>query len=145
VTREVDHTTPATTHLELLLRQSEHDVGTALLNPRPGQTVLDGPQGGLVESNIVLGHPRRLVNRAHPVIGTQTVLLQEVVLQSRHPRVVKHQRLALAPTQIRPLSTHLDHGSDLEGDLVGLAQSALSDQLHNLGQVIVLLQDLTHG
>jgi hypothetical protein len=50
-----------------------------------------------------------------------------------------------ADTVRRHLPTDLDHSGDLEGNLISLAQGALSDQLHNFGQVVVLLQDLTHG
>jgi hypothetical protein len=38
--------------------------------------------------------------------------------------------------------TYLEHGSDIKGDLVGLSQSTLPDQLNDLCQLVVLLQDL---
>lgn len=54
-----------------------------------------------------------------------------------HPRIVSP-----CPLVISRLPTHLQHLCDLEGNLVGLSQSTLSDQLHNLGQILLLLQNL---
>lgn len=56
-----------------------------------------------------------LVEGAVPVVRRDTVLLQEVLLQE--PR-------------------------DVEADLVRLAERALADELHNLGELVLLLEDL---
>jgi hypothetical protein len=37
---------------------------------------------------------------------------------------------------------HLEHLSNLQSDLVTFSQSTLSDKLHNLGQILLLLQNL---
>lgn len=39
-------------------------------------------------------------------------------------------------------SACLEHLCDLERDLVALSQSTLSDKLNNLGQILLLLQNL---
>jgi len=62
-----------------------------------------------------------------------TVLLQEVVL------VVSSCRFQQKD------SANLEHLCDFERDLVALSQSTLSDKLDNLGQILLLLQDLLCG
>ena len=78
----------------------------------------------------VLQHTNSLVERTHSVVLRNTVLLQEVVLvvsSSRHCEVC---------------GAHLEHLSDLQSDLFRLSQCTLSDQLDNLGEILLLLQDL---
>lgn len=68
-----------------------------------------------MERHKVLQHRARLVERTITIVLAHSVLLQEVIFE---------------------------HSGDLQRDLVSLAQRALSDQLHNFGQIIFLLQDL---
>ena len=42
-------------------------------------------------------------------------------------------------------STHLEHSSDLQSDLLAFTQRRLADQLYNLCQVLLLLQDLPNS
>ena len=69
----------------------------------------------IVERDEILEHRARLVKGAEAIVLAHAVLLQEVVLE---------------------------HARDLERDLVVLAQRRLADELHDLGEVLLLLQNL---
>ena len=77
----------------------------------------DGVPGQVVEGDEVPDHADRLVEWAVAIVRRVAVLLQEVVLQE------------------------LGH---FEGDLVGLGERRLADELHDLRQILFLLQDLVH-
>lgn len=81
----------------------------------------------------VLQHPDSLVEGAHSVVLRDTILLQEVILASQ---------LCYIQTAEKRSGTDLEHLCDLEGDLVRLSQCTLSDQLYDLGQILLLLQNL---
>mmetsp|Transcript_35117 Transcript_35117/g.87523 ORF Transcript_35117/g.87523 Transcript_35117/m.87523 type:complete len:342 (+) Transcript_35117:341-1366(+) len=83
-----------------------------------GRGVLDGLDAEGVEEDDVAHHAHRLVEGAHLVVGREAVLRQEVVL---------------------------DDLGDLEAKLVRLGQRVLADQLHDLGEVVLRLQDLLHA
>jgi hypothetical protein len=71
-----------------------------------------------VESHNHLHHANRLGQWAEEVVITETVLLQEIFANNTR---------------------------DLKRDLLILRQRVLADQLHNLLQIILLLQNLLHG
>mmetsp|Transcript_12586 Transcript_12586/g.39639 ORF Transcript_12586/g.39639 Transcript_12586/m.39639 type:complete len:601 (+) Transcript_12586:190-1992(+) len=83
-----------------------------------GRRVLDGLEAERVEEDDVLHHADRLVERAHLVVGREAVLREVVVL---------------------------DDLCNLEHELVRLGERVLADELHNLGQVVLVLQDLLHA
>lgn len=94
---------------------------------------LDGSGTCVVVVDKVLQHADSLVEGAHSVVLRDTVLLQEVILAG----------VSLSyTTELKEMSADLEHLCDLQGDLVGLSQCTLSDQLHNLGQILLLLQNL---
>lgn len=104
------------TDLELHLRKLEDDVARGILDLGEGKVVLGHSlDGRIVISNEVSKHGAGLVEGAVPVVLGHTVLLKEVILQ---------------------------HTGDLERDLLVLAQSALSDKLHDFGKILLLLQNL---
>lgn len=103
-------------YLELHLRQLEHEVVRRVADLRKRDVPLrDRTLGGVVERDEVAQHRARLVERAEAIVLAHAVLLQEVVLE---------------------------HARNLERDLVVLAKRALADELHDLREVLLLLQDL---
>jgi len=80
-----------------------------------GGGVLDGLLGEVIELDDVGHHPHRLVEGADAVVLGEAVLLQVVVL---------------------------DDLGDLEDELVRLGKRVLADELHDLGEVVLGLQDL---
>lgn len=87
-----------------------HNVAHSLTNDIPGDFVLglrgrlNGVTGHIVEVNDVLQHADGLVEGAETIVRRVGVLLQEIILQQL---------------------------GYLKGDLVGLGQRGLADQLHN--------------
>lgn len=105
-----------TTYLKLHLTQLKHQIPRLFPDLRKRHLpALRRPNRCLMIPHKALQHPARLIERAIPVILANSVLLQEVVLQ--HPR-------------------------HLQRDLVWLPKSGLSDELHDLGEVLLLLEDL---
>jgi hypothetical protein len=78
----------------------------------------------------VLQHTDSLVEWTHSVVLRDTILLQKVVLSISFCGVHASQ------------PAYLEHLSDLQSDLVSFSQSTLSDKLDNLGEILLLLQDL---
>jgi hypothetical protein len=78
----------------------------------------------------VLQHTDSLVEWTHSVVLRDTVLLQEVILSVSF--------CGVHPSE----PAYLEHLSDLQSDLVALSQSTLSDKLDNLGEILLLLQNL---
>lgn len=104
-------------HLELHLRQLEHEVASPILDFRKRYVALAltySPDRRVVETDEALEHTVRLVKRTVAVVLAHAVLLQKVVFE---------------------------HARNLERDLVVLAERALSNKLHDLGQIFLLLQD----
>eukprot|EP00053_Salpingoeca_punica_P023409 m.9950 g.9950 ORF g.9950 m.9950 type:complete len:683 (-) comp5100_c0_seq1:47-2095(-) len=77
---------------------------------------LDSAASHVIEANHVAEHQHRLVERAEAIVVGIAVLLQEVVLDD------------------------LGH---LKCDLVRLGQRALADELHDLSQILLILENLT--
>lgn len=104
------------TYLKLHLRQLEHDVAGGVSDLRKCHIASrDSLQSRIVERHKVSQHCAGLVEGAEPIVFAHTVLLQEVILQ---------------------------HAGNFQCDLVALSQCALSDELHDLSKIVLLLQNL---
>eukprot|EP00760_Papus_ankaliazontas_P029145 PhM_4_TR4148/c1_g1_i1/m.22013 len=106
--------------LELHLLQPSEGVRDRVADHRPRDLVLgaalaDGLLRLLVVGRNVANHPHRLVQGAVLVVLGEGVLLEELLA---------------------------DHAGELEHDLVILAERVLAHELHDLGQVVLALQDL---
>lgn len=104
------------TYLKFHLRELEHEITGRILDFRERHiTLRDCFQRRIVERHEILQHSGCLVEWTEAIILAHAVLLQEVILE--HPR-------------------------DLQCDLVRLSQCTLTNKLHDLSEILLLLQDL---
>lgn len=105
--------------LELHGGQLVHDIAHTVADLGPGHFPiggLDGLEGVLVEAHHVPEDPGGLVEGTVAIVVGVTILLKEVIL---------------------------DETGNLKGDLVSLIETALTDELDNLGQILLRLEDLS--